>query len=172
MSIPESGAEYMGYPVRAKYGSVISKDGTKSKPVAVVFLQIRGGELNGWEFQLKFHKWTQESMKFDIPKLKALGWKGRDFSTFVSDHSARADVPIKFIAKLAEHNGQSWWTVDKVGIWEPPMVALDADQAAEANEWLADYNEGSSDSATRQRQIDPPSQREELPPVHDDDIPF
>lgn len=166
---PVDGADYMGIPTQPSFGVV------SGKKQARVVMKIVSGPMAGMEFPYTVKKWDSESMKFDIPRLKAAGWAGRDFATFERDILARAatGVPIQFKARLAEFEGRTWWTASQIGSYTPPVKAPSADDLAEANDWLAQYNASHGGAALQQQTYSSGgSGTDDPPPPVDEDIPF
>lgn len=170
---PQTETDYMGVPSKPRFGTI------GNETIASVTMVIVSGPLIGWEFPFTVKKWG-DNMKYDIPRLKAAGWKGKDFSTFEADireFSASGKL-VMFRARLAlnPNNGSTWWTASSIGRYEPAVKAATQDDVNLANSFLDEFN--TSEPAPRQytapadRGSVAASPADDVPVVHDDDLPF
>lgn len=170
---PQTETDYMGVPSKPKFGT----QGTKT--ILSVTMVIPSGPLAGWEFPFVVKDWG-DNLKYDIPRLKAVGWRAKSTATFVSDVEAfiATGKLVMFRARLALNpkNDSTWWTAGSIGRYEPQVKPASQEDVERADSFLADYDTGEAAPrqyaapATHSSVAAPPA--DDVPVVHDDDLPF
>lgn len=150
-----NGQEYIGTPCNPDYGK---RDG---KPVASLAMLIVEGPCKGIKIPYTVKKWDDKSLKYAIRDMKAAGWKGKSITTFVADIEAahKSGHRVNFVAKLAEYQGNTWWTVNSIGYTPPQLERSDARTDADVDSWIAGVS-GTQNSHPN------------APDNHDGDLPF
>lgn len=176
-SEPQTEHDYMGLPTKPQFGKI------RDKTVASVTMVIVSGSLAGWEFPFTVKDWG-DNLKYDVPRLKAVGWKGKSFSTFVSDINAFAATGklVMFRARLAVNHktDSTWWTASSIGRYEPTVAPATQDDVKTADSFLDEYNQGQGVAPAPRQYAAPatyssvaaPADPEDVPVMHDDDLPF
>lgn len=126
--------QYLGTPCEPAYGQ---RDG---KPQASLAMLIVEGPCKGMKVPYTVKKWDDKSLRYAIRDLKAAGWQGRSIRTFVKDITAAnaAGHTVQFTARLAEYNGDSWWTVGSIGYSAPVLDSSTPDLDSDVDSWIAD----------------------------------
>lgn len=138
-----NGQEYIGTPCEAKYGKL---DG---KPQASLAMLITEGPCKGMKVPYTVKRWDEKALKYAVRDMKAAGWQGKKIATFVADveaASARGHT-VQFVARLAEYNGSTWWTVGSIGYSAPALEASTPQMDADVDSWIAGVS-GGGDSNT------------------------
>jgi hypothetical protein len=145
MAEPQHEAFYKGIPTQATY----NVNPTTKAPYVCVVMRITEGPLEGREFKFEQSKWDRERNVFTFRNMRGLGWQGKSMSTFVSDvrKTEMEGKQIAFQARLAEYNGKTWWTANRIGggTLIKQGEAPTADTNAMMDDWIAEADQADTE---------------------------
>lgn len=89
-------------------------------------------------------KLDPDNIKFTKRDMIALGWQGKDASTFAADVKA-ANKAVPITTRIAEHNGRQWTSVDRINGAGVDLKEFDGDQLREVNQLFASVGDEAGD---------------------------
>lgn len=118
-----------GKPINVEFGA-----DNNGRPRVRWNMEVTEGEHKG-KIANYSGKLDQENIKWTKRDMIAIGWKGKDVTTFVADVKA-ANAVVPFTAEIANFNGNQWTSAKMQGAL--PLAALDKNRVADVNRWFAE----------------------------------
>lgn len=121
----------------------------KGKRKTTIEFEIADGDRKGQRVSYD-GKLDSDNIRWTKRAMMAVGWQGKDVSTFRSDVLAAKRV-VTITTRVAEYTRNDgtvsqWTAVDKVGDGVIELAPLDADKQRELNRYFADVQEAASGS--------------------------
>jgi hypothetical protein len=135
--------DFVGKAVKVEYG-----EGKNGKPAIRVMMEILEGPRRGIQVPYDAN-FKQESIKYTMRDLMALGWKGKTVASLVDDVIGAALI-VPFSVRIATYDNQEtgktrqWNSVGSIGNFAPLLAAPTTTTTRNVDSWFSESDESSN----------------------------